>query len=475
VTTNQAMPKVGDIIADKYEIEKVIGEGGMGAVFAATHKLTGKRVAMKWMLPELARDEDAVHRFMREAQAAGRINHPNVVDVYDVGKHDDSFFIVMEYLSGEPLTAALNRQNLSIGEVLDLMLPAMRGVAAAHRQGVVHRDLKPDNIFLAIEEGQPAVPKVLDFGISKVASSEGQVNPRLTKTGAVVGTPYYMCPEAIRGSNTVDKRADVYAFGVILYEAFTGKVPFDADTYSALILEIATGTARHVRELLPDFPPELGDIVMKAMAREVNERFQDLESLGAALEPFAATAGLRAERRDPTGSQKVKMLAHAATVTTPFASEAPAGVPRRKGGTGIAIAAAVLVLGGVAWFMTRGGPGPTADSQVVQPSAASTNPGVEAPGVAPAPEPTVVAPAQPSAAPVAVVAPAAEPVVAPEPPAAELPVAAEPPTERTRKRDRVSAQAPTAAATPSPPTAPKPSARPAASSARSGTISVDDF
>src|SRR4051812_33533985 len=134
------MPKIGDVVADKYEIEKIIGEGGMGAVFAATHKLTGKRVAMKWMLPELARDEDAVHRFMREAQAAGRINHPNVVDVYDVGKHDDSFFIVMEHLTGEPLTAALERRDLSVGQVLDLILPSMRGVAAAHRQGVVHRD-----------------------------------------------------------------------------------------------------------------------------------------------------------------------------------------------------------------------------------------------------------------------------------------------------------------------------------------------
>jgi eukaryotic-like serine/threonine-protein kinase len=464
------MPRVGDVVADKYEIERVIGEGGMGAVFAATHRLTGKRVAMKWMLPELARDEDAVQRFMREAQAAGRINHPNVVDVYDVGKHDDSFFIVMEFLSGEPLTEALGRRNLSVGEVLDLILPAMRGVAAAHRQGVVHRDLKPDNIFLAMEEGQPSVPKVLDFGISKVASAEGQVNPRLTKTGAVVGTPYYMCPESIRGSHTVDKRADVYAFGVILYEAFTGKVPFDADTYSALILEIATGTAKPICEQLPSFPPALGDIVMKAMAREVDQRFQDLESLGLALEPFAATALMRSDRRDPTGAQRHQgqQAANpmAATVATPFAADVPVPPPSqtKSGGLGIAIAAAVLLAGGAVWFFTRSAPAPTAGANVVQPAAASSNPGV-AKLVEPAPAPEVVP------VPVAPEAPAAEAAAtAPEP----LPVAADAPAAEKARR-RSSHQESRAAAAPA--AAPTPSARPAASPsrARSGTISVDDF
>jgi len=123
------MPKVGDVIAGKYQIEQLIGVGGMGAVFAASHKFTGKRVALKWMLPELAQDGDAVQRFMREAHAAGRINHPNVVDVYDVGQHDNSYFLVMEYLAGEPLTAALARRDLGPADVLEMLMPAMRGVA----------------------------------------------------------------------------------------------------------------------------------------------------------------------------------------------------------------------------------------------------------------------------------------------------------------------------------------------------------
>ena len=150
--SENGMPTVGDVIAGKYEITDLIGEGGMGSVYKAHHKLTGKKVAMKWMLPELAENEDAVQRFLREAQAAGRIDHKNVVDIYDVGQEDGAYFLVMEYLIGEPLTDALERGGMSVADVIDCMIPAMRGVAAAHSKGVVHRDLKPDNIFLCRSE-----------------------------------------------------------------------------------------------------------------------------------------------------------------------------------------------------------------------------------------------------------------------------------------------------------------------------------
>jgi serine/threonine-protein kinase len=483
------MPKIGDIVAGKYEVERVIGEGGMGAVFAAMHKLTGRRVALKWMLPELARDADAVQRFMREAQAAGRINHPNVVDVYDVGQHDDSFFLVMEFLQGEPLTAALDRRDLSIGEVIDLLLPAMRGVAAAHRGGVVHRDLKPDNIFLCREEDGPIVPKVLDFGISKLASSDGQADMRLTKTGAVVGTPYYMSPEQIRGSHQVDKRSDVYAFGVILYEALTGQVPFNAETYSALILEIAMGTAKAPRELVPALPEELSQVVQKAMARELPQRFADMESFAAALGPFAQTPSLRTERRDPTGRQKPQLRTDAAAMTgglktTPFASEAPV-VPRQQGGARVLLAVlALLAVAGAAWFAMQRSEPVAADTHVVTPAAASQAPpaalppGAAAePGVAPAASPSAVpqptaaamAPAQPSAA-----APAAAPVAAA--PVVAEPRAAEPSSHGHRAHAGRHA---VAAAATAPPAAPEPAvAAPRPSStkhARSGTLSVEDF
>jgi serine/threonine protein kinase len=345
------MPKPGDLVAGKYVVDQLLGEGGMGAVFAATHRLTGKQVALKWMLPELARDEDAVNRFMREAQAAGRINHPNVVDVYDVGQHEESFFLVMELLRGEPLTNALSRRDLTVREVLDLLLRAMRGVAAAHRQGVVHRDLKPDNIFLAYEEdGVRREPKVLDFGISKV-SNEGQVNPRLTRTGAVVGTPYYMSPEQIRGSDNLDRRADVYSFGVILYEALTGQVPFIADTYGALVLEIATGTPKTPSELVPGLPEELSYVVLRAMARNAPDRYPDIEGLIHALEPFLSDS---VPVREAAATQQRRFGASTSSISTPFTAEPPPGpkIPRGSKSMAVYVAGAFAIVVAV-WFLVQ--------------------------------------------------------------------------------------------------------------------------
>ncbi|HTU57060.1 MAG TPA: protein kinase, partial [Polyangiales bacterium] len=201
-----------------------------------------------------------------------------------------------------------------------MLLPAMRGVAAAHRQGVVHRDLKPDNIFLAYEEdGVRREAKVLDFGISKLASDD-QSTMHLTRTGAVIGTPYYMSPEQIRGKAEVDRRSDVYAFGVILYESLGGQVPFMAETYGALVLEIATGTPKPLTELVPNIPLELSRIVMCAMARDVNARYPTMEDLIAALETFTrpATSGAwRASQRMQAGSGERPMFDATRAAPTP--------------------------------------------------------------------------------------------------------------------------------------------------------------
>jgi serine/threonine protein kinase len=477
------MPKPGDLVAGKYVIEQLLGEGGMGAVFAATHRFTGKQVAIKWMLPELARDEDAVQRFMREAQAAGRINHPNVVDVYDVGQHDDSFFLVMELLRGEPLTSALSRRDLTVRELLDLLLRAMRGVAAAHRQGVVHRDLKPDNIFLAYEDdGVGREPKVLDFGISKV-SNEGQINPRLTRTGAVVGTPYYMPPEQIRGSDSLDRRADVYAFGVILYEALTGQVPFIADTYGALVLEIATGTPKTPDELVPDLPTELSRLVMRAMARNAQDRFPDLESLIHALEPFLHDVVPSREAREPTGSKKRLRSSGNSPMSTPFTAEPPpedASLLGRPNGRSAMYIALAIVAVGIVWFAVEklrspeipiAAPGPVHAIQPEQappPSAAATQPldsiglpsGASTPDLQPfqaAPTPTreAVTEATPKSKAAAAAKSGTKVHLKPgksDETAAELPAApAPPPREKVEK--------------------PAPSSR----RARSGPLSVDEF
>lgn len=375
--TDPTMPTIGEVVADKYEIAKLIGEGGMGSVFMATHKLTGKEVALKWMLPELAKNEDAVQRFLREAQAAGRINHPNVVDIYDVGQHESSYFLVMEYLRGETLTEALEREQLDPGAVVDIIVPCLRGVAAAHKRGVVHRDIKPDNIFLCrSDEGAYLYPKVLDFGISKLSGADSQMNPRLTRTGAVMGTPYYMSPEQVRGSSEVDGRCDVYAFGVILYEALTGQVPFNAETYSALVLEIATGTPRDPRELKPDLPDELAEAVLKAMAREPDDRYPDIRAFAESIVPFADNARYtmdRAtfERPDPTGN-------FGRMTATPYTSEQLVVPGRRKSGLAIVLgsavaAAAALILGFV--LLKGDDPSGAGPATGVQPGADGTHDG----------------------------------------------------------------------------------------------------
>ena len=395
---DDALPKPGDVIAEKYVVESVLGEGGMGAVFAATHKITGKRVALKWMHKELARDQEASQRFVREAQAAGRIDHPNVVDVWDVGQHGETVFLVMEYLYGEPLTALLARGRLDPATTIHHIIPALRGVAAAHKESVVHRDIKPDNIFLCRSpEGRPREAKVLDFGISKVSSNDTNLSPRLTRTGAVMGTPYYMSPEQVRGAKEVGPRVDVYAFGVILYEALAGQVPFNAETFSALVLEIATGTPESLRKIRPDIPPELEAVVMKAIAREPEDRYPDIESLARALEPFGDGITFSGDRADPTDGFRLASgptVASMSATSTPFTSEAPISVPgKRNFPVGIATGlGAVAILGGLGvWFFVGGAPTEQNANQL-EPAAAASPAAVEGPNQ---PQPAVPAPEQP--------------------------------------------------------------------------------
>jgi serine/threonine-protein kinase len=194
---------------------------------------------------------------------------------------------------------------------------------------------------------------VLDFGISKITSADGQINPRLTRTGAVMGTPYYMSPEQLRDAAEIDARTDVYAFGVILYEALTGRVPFDAENYSALILEIATGTLKRPRQLRSEIPEGLERIVLKAMARDPDDRYSNVESLVRALEPFAR--GSSRAPRPSTDSGELPQR-HSMSVTTPFVSDSPTVVTRRRPWIGAALAVgACVLLGAAAWAFQRGG------------------------------------------------------------------------------------------------------------------------
>jgi serine/threonine-protein kinase len=309
------MPSLGDTIAGKYRIEAILGRGGMGVVYAARHAISERRVAVKWMEADLQSEPDALERFLREARAMGRIDHPNVVGVLDVGTEGPVAYLVMEILRGESLRARMEREGkLSVETALALLLPAMEGVEAAHRAGVVHRDLKPENLFVATTAAG-TVTKVLDFGISKLAEKEvlGQQAKQLTKSGHVIGTPTYMAPEQIHGT-TVDARTDVWALATILYEMLSGRTPFEADSFGALLVAIATEPYVPLDPAL--VPPNVARLVHKGLAKEPKDRFQSVAELARALEPFAKGASFR-EPRGPS------LLPGAPIAAAPLGADAP--------------------------------------------------------------------------------------------------------------------------------------------------------
>ncbi len=328
------LPAVGDEIAGKYRVETIIGQGGMGAVFSARNVLTGKRVAIKWLLPEHA-GSSTRERLLREARIACSIEHPNVVDIYDVGEHQGGLFLVMEYLRGQPLSDVLaERGRLDPEELIALLLPTMRGVHAAHQAGVIHRDLKPENIILSESDGE-IIPKVVDFGVSKTVGASSVPHSSLTRTGALVGTPHYMALEQVDGSNQIDARTDVYAFGVLLYRALTGYYPFDGSSLGEVILKIGTKDAAPMRTLRPDLPPELDAAVLRALSRNRDLRFRDLEDLATALEPFSP--GVRFQRHNSLSRSSAGASREQKLITPDFIPASAAASLSRSSGEPVGV------------------------------------------------------------------------------------------------------------------------------------------
>jgi eukaryotic-like serine/threonine-protein kinase len=326
---------VGELIAGRYELEELVGSGGMASVYRAHDRLLERWVALKILHEHFLRDEDSVERFLREARSVAQLTHPNIVTVIDRGEQDGRPYIVFEYVEGENLKQLVARQGaLPVPQALDLALQVARALEAAHDRGVVHRDVKPQNVLLA-EEGRA---KVTDFGIARARDTEG-----LTITGTILGTSDYIPPEQARGE-PAGEAGDVYSLGVVLYELLTGEVPYEAENPVAVAMRHVHDPVPSVRDRRPDVPLRVDALVRRALAKSPQERFASMTEVVAELD-----ACRRGDGPPPSDS--------AATVIVP-----PPAVPRRRRGSGalrtilLSVVALLLVAGAAvgAYVLTRG-------------------------------------------------------------------------------------------------------------------------
>jgi serine/threonine-protein kinase len=297
-----------------YKLEKLLGIGGMGSVYAAKHQQLDKGVVVKILHPEFATNPTLRDRFMQEGRAASRVRHEHVVDVTDMGVAHGVPFLVMEHLEGETLLAMIKREGpLPIERAVDILLPVIAAVSSLHRRGVIHRDIKPDNIFLSRLPSGALHPKLLDFGIARILA--GASARALTSMDDVLGTPAYMSPEQLKSTRRVDERTDQYALGLVLYECVTGQCPFKDAHVPTTAGRVLKGDFPAPRELRPDLPVELEEAILCAMSRDRERRFPAVESIGQELIPFASSAARRRwESTFPTQSGELPAAGSATDV-----------------------------------------------------------------------------------------------------------------------------------------------------------------
>jgi eukaryotic-like serine/threonine-protein kinase len=354
-----------------YEIKAKIGEGGMGTVYLGEHPLIGKRVAIKVLLEELVAKPDVVSRFFNEAKAVNDIGHQNIVDVVDFGKttgerNEEVVYFIMEFLDGEALSSRIRRAGLPFKDTLHIMQQCCSALVASHAKGIVHRDLKPENIFLVSRGADKNFVKILDFGIAKL-TADGGTSSHKTRTGLVIGTPTYMSPEQCEGKGLIDHRSDVYSLGIVMFELLTGVVPFPGEGFGEVLVAHLTKEPPKPTTVNPNLPPAIESIVLHAIEKDRNRRFQNMQEFLTALEnpeahhaqwhglpahspsaptlqsfPKVTSPSTAAAPRNETGGQRPTTLEGAAAEVT----LSPTRRPRSRAPM-IAVGAAVLALAGV--------------------------------------------------------------------------------------------------------------------------------
>lgn len=369
----------GERIAGKYEIERVIGTGGVGIVVAARHLTLGQTVAIKFLLPGAAHDKNDVLRFEREAQSAVQLKNEHVAQVYDVGQLEDgSPYMVLEYLDGQDLGNVLRASGpLPIVEAVGYMLQICEAVAEAHSIGMVHRDLKPSNFFLTYRrDGFPLI-KVLDFGIAKYRIELEQQDVSLTQTRALLGSPVYMSPEQVRSARSVDHRSDIWSLGVCLFELLTDAVPFGGETVTGVAAAVSADPVPPIARYRPDVPEALALVIERCLAKHPDDRYQSVAELAEALVPFgpgdspyaliriSGTLGIR-RSSEMTSCETVRVpyaaIRDATQIATnsqprPSVHEEPVDHTKRIALSALA-AALLIVIGVLLWFRAAGEPTP---------------------------------------------------------------------------------------------------------------------
>lgn len=289
---DSAAIQIGDVVAGKFRVERVIGEGAMGLVVEAMHLQLDERVALKFLRTEALGNADVVARFAQEARAAAKLKSEHVARVLDVGDHQSTPYMVLELLEGQDLESLVNEQGkVSPKEAAELVIQACEAISEAHARGIIHRDIKPANLFLARRADGWSTLKVLDFGISKAGPSAAK--PASRRTVSMVGSPYYMSPEQIRSATDVDRRTDVWSLGAVLFELLAGDTAFGENDLGALMAEILDRPHKELRGLRPEVPPELEAVVNRCLSKDPADRYQNAAALAIDLLPFTESKRAR--------------------------------------------------------------------------------------------------------------------------------------------------------------------------------------